>query len=175
MSFAYRYQNGSGGFTQTGSTTSVDPDNYDDGSGTLASVASNRYTIHRIYYFGATDDTFLMYGQNLYATLADAEGSIFSEVFNADPNLARDAALRGWLIVRGGTTDLTDTTRAKFIEADKFGTSATGGSTSSTTTLQQAYNNSTPNPEILTDATNGAVTLRRGSAADTDNVLEIQN
>jgi hypothetical protein len=45
---------------------------------------------------------------------------------------------------------------------------------SSVTTLQQAYNNST-SPEILTDSTLGAITVRRGSAADTDNVLEIQN
>ena len=42
------------------------------------------------------------------------------------------------------------------------------------TTLQNAYNNSTT-PEIVTDATRVALTLRRGSAADTDLVLEVQN
>jgi hypothetical protein len=40
--------------------------------------------------------------------------------------------------------------------------------------LQQGYNVSTT-PEILTDATRGALTVKRGSAADTDNVLEVQN
>jgi len=40
--------------------------------------------------------------------------------------------------------------------------------------LQSAYNSST-NPEIVTDATLEAVTIKRGSAADTDNVLETKN
>ena len=42
------------------------------------------------------------------------------------------------------------------------------------TDLQSAYNSSL-NPEIVTDATLGAVTIKRGSAADTDNVLETKN
>ena len=41
-----------------------------------------------------------------------------------------------------------------------------------TQSLQDTYNNST-NPEIVTDATRGAVSIKRGSTADTDNVLEI--
>jgi hypothetical protein len=44
----------------------------------------------------------------------------------------------------------------------------------STTTLQDAYDNSTSNPEILTNSTLGPVNLRRGSATDTDNVLTVQ-
>ncbi len=42
------------------------------------------------------------------------------------------------------------------------------------TDLQAAYNSSM-NPEIVTDATLGAVTIKRGSAADTNNVLETKN
>ena len=40
--------------------------------------------------------------------------------------------------------------------------------------LQDAYDNST-SPEIVTDVTRGALTIKRGSASDTDNVLEIMN
>lgn len=40
--------------------------------------------------------------------------------------------------------------------------------------LQSAYNNSVT-PQITTSTALGAVTLRRGSAADTDNVLVVQN
>ena len=40
--------------------------------------------------------------------------------------------------------------------------------------LQDAYDDSTT-PEITTDATNGALSIKRGSALDTDNVLEVQN
>ena len=45
-----------------------------------------------------------------------------------------------------------------------------------TATLQGAYDNSVPNPEILTSDTNGGLTLRRGTTGgDTDTVIEVQN
>ena len=40
--------------------------------------------------------------------------------------------------------------------------------------LQGAYDNSTVNPEIQTNATLGPVNFRRGSVADTDNVITVQ-
>ena len=40
--------------------------------------------------------------------------------------------------------------------------------------LQSAYDIS-PNPEIQTNSTNGALTIRRGSSLDTDNVIEVVN
>ena len=48
------------------------------------------------------------------------------------------------------------------------------GPTGPASSLQLSYNGSTI-PEILTNATLGALTLKRGSAADTDSVLEVQN
>lgn len=41
-------------------------------------------------------------------------------------------------------------------------------------TMQETYDNSS-DPEILTDATRGALTLKRGSTLDSDNVLEVLN
>jgi len=52
-------------------------------------------------------------------------------------------------------------------------TSAASGGLSGS--LQTTYNNSIPDPEILTDTTRGALTIRRGSALDSDDVFEIQN
>lgn len=49
----------------------------------------------------------------------------------------------------------------------------TGSITGAGATLQNAYDASTT-PEIVTDATNLALTIRRGSGADTDNVFETQ-
>lgn len=43
-----------------------------------------------------------------------------------------------------------------------------------TNNLQSTYNNSS-NPEIVTNATLGALSIRRGSAADTDKVFEVLN
>lgn len=60
----------------------------------------------------------------------------------------------------------TDAATKKYVDDNAGG----GGSS----TLQDAYDNST-SPEILTDATNGALSVKRGSAADTDNVVEVLN
>ena len=61
----------------------------------------------------------------------------------------------------------TDAATKKYVDDNAGG----GGGSS---TLQDAYDNST-SPEILTDATNGALSVKRGSAADTDNVVEVLN
>jgi hypothetical protein len=51
-----------------------------------------------------------------------------------------------------------------------FWTTVGGGGT-----LQDAYDASTSNPEILTDSTRGGVNIRCGSASNTDIVLSVQN
>ena len=174
VSFQYRYQDGSGGITEDAAVTLIDPTLYDDGSGTLAAVAgSDKWQVQRIWMF-SNGSVKIMPGQNLYRTQADAEASIAGAVFNADPILS-NAIFRCWLIVKSTTTLLNDMAQALFIEADQFGTSSAGGASSSTTTMQQAYDNSSPDPEIMTNAIQGAITLRRGSAADTDNILELQD
>jgi hypothetical protein len=60
------------------------------------------------------------------------------------------------------------------VDADGRITAASTGSSSSST-LQGSYDISTANPEILTDATRGAFSIRRGSALDTDFIFEGQN
>ena len=50
----------------------------------------------------------------------------------------------------------------------------TSGTNTGDQTLQQVYNLSTT-PEILTDSTRGAVSLKRGTAADSDSVIEVLN
>ena len=173
ITFGYRWQDGSGGITEGSFVTEVDPDQYDDGSGTLASVPNNKWTIQRIWYFGATNSTFMMYGQAVYDSLADAEANIFGENFNQDPNFA-EATFRSFVIVKKGATDLSDSAVSKFIPANKFGTGPQGSLSTSTTTLQQAYLNS-PNPEIdVTDTTDGALTIRdSASNANRDKIFEV--
>ncbi len=173
ITFGYRWQDGSGGITEGSFVTEVDPDQYDDGSGTLASVPNNKWTIQRIWYFGATNSTFMMYGQAVYDSLADAEANIFGENFNQDPNF-KAATFRSFLIVQKGAADLSDSGISKFIPANKFGTGPQGSLSTSTTTLQQAYLNS-PNPEIdVTDTTDGALTIRdSASNANRDKIFEV--
>jgi len=170
LSFKYVFQDGSGGFDIDPAVTVVEPDLYDDGSGTPAAVPNNRFTVQRIFYFGALNQTSLQYGQFIYQNFATAEAAIFSEAFSVSPLLSAVTSFRGWLIIKKGNADLTDTSNVKFVPADQFGSGGSGAS-SSTTTLQQAYDNSLPDPEILTNVTQGAVTFRRGSDLDADDVF----
>ena len=73
------------------------------------------------------------------------------------------------IIAQDGDTDLDSAT---IIPQGKFaGTGGGGGSVADT--LQTAYDNSS-SPEIVTDATRGAVDFRVGSGSDSDNVVTFQ-
>lgn len=150
------------------SATGIDPNHYDVG-GVSTVVPNNKWTLQ--YILTTTNNvTAIQLGQTVYPTAASAIAAIGIENFTFSPNSA-SLALRGFLIVQQGTTDLTNAT---FITAGKFGIGSSGPSGVSTTSLQQAYNNSI-SPEITTNAVLGALSVQRGSAADTDNVIEGAN
>jgi len=162
--FQYRFSDGSNGTTGI----FIDPDNLDDGSGGLTPLPGNRWSIQRVYSF-TSNNLKLQLGQTEYGSKDAAIAGITSGTFVTEPSIAANGLLRGFIVVRSGTTDLTQTNRVAFVEATKF----QGGSTAST--LQEVYDNSATNPEILTNSTQGAFTLRRGSAADTDDIYQGQN
>lgn len=176
--FFYTWQDGLGGFNISAPTTAVNPSSFDDGTGGVSapngSVANNRWSIQRVFIERSSGVNAIQYGASTYSTAADAEASLRSEPFNVNPS-TRGFVLRAWLIVRGNATDLSDQSQAVFIPAGKFGDESSSGATTSTTTLQSAYNNSVANPEIQTNSTGGALSIRRGSAADTDFVFDVQN
>ncbi|CAB5228107.1 hypothetical protein UFOVP1531_1 [uncultured Caudovirales phage] len=167
LSFQYRFSTGTNGATGT----SINPDIYDVG-GVSTAVNNNKFTIQRIYSF-VSNNVKIQPGQVQYSSLAEAKAGIQTEVFTTETSIANNGLLRGFLIVQKGTTSLTSATDAFFYEAGKFG-SATGVGGQSVSTMQNTYDNSS-SPEILTDSTRGAVSIRRGSAADTDVVLEVLN
>jgi hypothetical protein len=71
----------------------------------------------------------------------------------------------------GGTTGQV-LAKASNADGDTEWVAAGGGGGGS---LQDAYDGSTANPEILTSVTGGAVQIRRGTGADTDAVFAVQN
>tara|TARA_R110000868_G_scaffold54239_5_gene169796 strand:- start:749 stop:1519 length:771 start_codon:yes stop_codon:yes gene_type:complete len=117
-----------------------------------------------------------MYGQTTYNSKALALEGLSGENHLLPPVLTSgDAILIGLVTLVENTTDL-NTTDALFQNASKFGEFAKGGVAVTTTTLQGAYNNSTPLAEILTNVTNGSLTVRNGTAlADTLFVYEGKN
>jgi len=169
--FRNKFRNGSGGWSAV-NTTTIDPNYYDDGTGILAVVPNNKWTIKVFWRFGGTGTIHCDYGQTVYDSKAQALEAVGKAVTAEDPETKRDASKRGWLVVKQGITVLNDITTAEFLQADKFGERAAGGS--STATMQTAYNNSVT-PQITTSTGLGAVAFKRGSAVDTDNVLVVQN
>lgn len=118
VSFQYRYRNGSGGFTTSAATTDLVPGSYDDGDGTLGSVGPAEWTIQRFYYF-TIGTMYVTYGQVKYQNLDDAIAAVEIENPVVDPQFT-DASLRAWIVMRGNTTDLSDTTNNRIVRNGRF-------------------------------------------------------
>ena len=113
----YTYRDGAGNFIAAPGVN-IDPEFFDDGTGALASVGNNRFSIQRFYWLPEIFTTFVHYGQTNYATLATALLAINTEDFEVNPFIF---GFRGWLVVESGTTDLSDPADAKFLSAGMFG------------------------------------------------------
>jgi hypothetical protein len=161
--------------TQTGGTSSavfdIDPTKYDVG-GVITSVGtagSNDATNQRIYMY-PTGVINILYGQTRYTTLAAAVAAIDSESFVIYPNADTTGILIGIISVRNDIVadiePLTNTAYAKLTLTSKFGESFGGTGGISTTTLQQAYNNSSFPAEIITNSILGALHIQNGAGAD---------
>lgn len=170
LTFRIRNQNG----TETADITDLDTSAYDlNGTTTTlpGGATSNNWQTYRIYLF-TSNLTRFQRGQHIYTSMAEAEANIQSEIYVVEQNNADNGTLRGYLIVRKGCSDLTDTARAKFIEANKFGNAPAGGTI--VPTMQAAYDVSTQ-PQILVDDTRLAIQIKNGRALDTSTVLEVKN
>ena len=159
--------------TQTGGTasniTNIDPLNYDL-NGVITPLTGTKATNQRIYL--VQNGVFrIQYGQTSYSNFAAAVAGISTETFNTFSNFRDNAILIGILTVLSTASDLTDTSKAQFFLASKFGeTIGTAGGVS-TTNLQQAYNNST-NPEIVINATLDGLSIKNGTG-NADNVTHL--
>ena len=116
----------------------------------------------------------VQYGQKVYGSLTEAITATQEELFVEYVNNRDNGILIGILSVNKNATNLSNPTQARFNLVSKFGETLGGSGGLSTTTLQQAYDNSST-PEIVTNSTLGAVTFKRGSTSDSDNVIEVQS
>jgi hypothetical protein len=173
-SFFYRTQTGG----TSGLVSVIDPTKYDV-NGVITSVGtagSNDATNQRIYLY-PTGVINVLYGQTRYGTLTEAIANIDSETFVTYPNAETTAILIGVISVRNDIVadgqPLTNTNYAKLTLVSKFGESFGGTGGLSTTTLQQAYDNSVQ-PEITINSTLDGVSIKNGTgnADNTTNLLE---
>lgn len=101
--------------------TAVDPTKYDDGTGTLATVAGGRYSIQRIFYY-PTEPTVLQvyYGRTLYNSIDSAKAGLFFEKFNESEDSARSAIFCGFLIIKSGISNFSAVGDYEFIQGGLF-------------------------------------------------------
>jgi len=159
--------------TQTGgtalNTTFIDPTKYDVG-GVITPITGTKATNQRIYL--VQNGIFrVQYGQTEYNQLSAAIEGIATEQFNTFSNFTNNGILIGILSVLSTATNLSDTSKARFFFASKFGETVGSAGGVSTTNLQQAYNNSVT-PEIVTNSILGAVSIQNGTG-NVDNITNL--
>jgi hypothetical protein len=165
LSFGYVFNNGGGFGTFVPPGTSINPSSYDNGTGTLAVVANNKWTIQRVLFFANANKTFVQYGTQEYNSKADALASAAGAAFVALPGI-RTAMVRGYIVLKKGTTALSSVDNA-FLESDKFGSVAglTSGTVTGVTGTAPIVSSGGAAPAISIDA---ATTLAAGSMSAAD-------
>ena len=169
--FQYRTQTG-GTFSDT---TTID-NLYYDVNGVRTIIPGNngselaRATNQRVYLF-STGVVRVQYGQSWYDSLTEAIAAIQSETFTEYVNNKENGILIGVISATRSCTSLNNATTAKISFVSKFGESFGGTGGLSTTTLQQAYNNST-NPEIVINSTLDGLSIQNGTG-NADNITHL--
>ena len=151
----YRYYRGAtaGTFITVPNQTAIDPTKYDNGTGTLATVPGGKYTIQRLFYYPNTPSLLgVYYGRAEYTSLADAAANINFENFTEIENTRTNAIFAGYLLVKSGATDLTNTSDALILQAGNFRSTTSGGGSVSLTLddLTDVIITSPQNYQVLT-------------------------
>ena len=165
--FQYRVQTG-GTFSNT---TTIDVSHYDL-NGVITSIGggAGASTNQRVYLF-PTGLVRIQYGQTVYSTFADAVAAVQTESFIEYGNHRDNAILIGVITVNKSATLLNNTSQAKFTLVSKFGELLGGTGGLSTTTLQQAYDNSN-SPEITINAVLDGLSIKNGTG-NADNITRL--
>jgi len=128
------YRNGGTGYT-TVINSVIDPAFYDDGTGTLHATGSTKWQIQRIFYLPNQTNTIgVYYGTIQYTNLNDAQFGLLTETFAESESTATQGIFLGYLLVKGSCTDLSDTAKAKFVQAGLFRNVSSGGGSGLVTT-----------------------------------------
>lgn len=164
--------------TQTASTgtdvTVISPANYDV-SGTITTIPgnNNHATNMRVYLF-PSGNVRVAYGQVEYNNIVDAIQGLATEEYTINPSIPGNGILIGVISVIKGATDLSDPDHARFLRVSRFGETSIGGSGSSVTNLQQAYDNSNTG-DVIIDSIRGSIGIRDASTTIGEDLFEVTN
>jgi hypothetical protein len=91
----------------------IDPDYYDL-NGVKTAVPANKYTLQRLYYYPVSQVIAITYGQELFNTMTSAILKAGEDEITISEGLIAGGILRGWMALKQGATDLSDTSQALF-------------------------------------------------------------
>ena len=157
----YKFDNNGGSYY-----TTINPGAYDDGTGTLAVVNNNDWSIQRVMVNPITGRAHVYYSQNVYDTYEEAVASISIDEFVESDATAHSYVFSSYLIVKGNTTDLTNVEN-KIVQAGLFrnvggGGGTGGGGTPGGQDTQIQFNNAgvfDGEPEFTFNSSTNIVTL----------------
>jgi hypothetical protein len=111
--------------------TSIDCSKYDNGTGVLANVGGGSYSIQRVFFNPFTNRVHVYYGQNQYGNKTLAIQGLSTDPFSEAPYTSHQYVFVGYLIVKGGTSNLADTAVNTIVQAGLFRNTvgASGGGT----------------------------------------------
>jgi len=135
--FLRMMRDGSGGWS-TAVQFSLDPENYDDGSGSLQPVTENFWQVFYVWNGAAigSDFTLIQPGQNLYPNKDAAQNSINLQEIEINPSLS-STVRRAAIVVKQGTTDLSSD--AFFYEFDDTGIIARSPTFNVSSVISKSY------------------------------------
>ena len=108
-------QDGSGGFLFLLGDEFIDPEQFDDGDGSLDTVPVGKYTTKLLYQSPETGANVEVYGQTIYGSISEAQADIPFQIINVDPTLTSVASLRNFLIIKKGTTSIENASDALIV------------------------------------------------------------
>ena len=96
----------------------IDPGHYNLNGTSIAIVNNNQWTIQRIFQFTTLPtDLIIYYGRQIYNSFSAARDALETEIFEEATITRENSAFLGYLFVRGGAIDLSNTSDAVFLQA----------------------------------------------------------
>jgi hypothetical protein len=106
--------------------TTIDPTQWDD-SGTLDGVGASNWSIQRVYSYPQTNTLYVYYGQETYGTFLNALQGLATDSFTEGKETLLFTTFIGYLVVKGNTTNLSDTNNNRILTGGLFRNSGVGG------------------------------------------------
>ena len=113
--------------------TTVDPTKWDN-NGVLDTVNPSNWSIQRVFSYAPTNTLYIYYGQSEYTTFTNALQFLASDPFVEGLATQPFTTFVAYLIMKGGTTDITDTTENRILQAGLY-RSTVGGSSGGVATV----------------------------------------